>query len=80
MLAPPHFDSAPECFESYNQAAQPKTADAILSSMNTVCQGRAGLRVLHKIIGDPHYPTNVIFSCIGENPNKRIFNCLFSTS
>ncbi|VEB39321.1 Uncharacterised protein [Legionella sainthelensi] len=80
MLAPPHPASAPECYESYNQAAQPKTAASVLSSMNAVCQDRGGLRVLHQVIGDSKQPSSVLLSCIGENPNIRIFSCQFSTS
>ncbi len=47
MLVPPS-SQAPECNYSYNNAAQPKTANDVLSAMMPICTQRGGLRVMHK--------------------------------
>ncbi|MCL9684427.1 hypothetical protein [Legionella maioricensis] len=81
MLAPP-TSQAPECNYSYNNAAQPKTAEDILAAMQPICTERGGLRVLNKLFtsGNSKEPINLILTCIGDNPNQVIFHCLFSTS
>lgn len=74
MLAPP-ISQAPECNYSYSNAAQPKTAENILSAMQPICTERGGLRVLNKLFtsGNSKEPVNLILTCIGDNPNQVIF-------
>ena len=81
MLVPPN-SQAPECNYSYNDAAQPKTADNVLSAMRPICIKRGGLRVMHKILTSEssNEPTGIILNCIGDNPNMLLFHCSFSTS
>jgi len=78
ILAPPL--SGPECHESYEGAAQPKSANAVLISMQPICERRGGLHVLHKILGNSKQPETVILSCVGDDPTKIIFTCNFSIS
>ena len=49
MLVPPNAQ-APECNQSYENAAQPKTATNVLSAMTPICLHRGGFRVMHKIL------------------------------
>ncbi|KGP62853.1 hypothetical protein EP47_14335 [Legionella norrlandica] len=81
MLVPDNSET-PECKYSYDNALQPKTDENVLSAMTQICIERGGMHVLHKILTSESSdePTGVIFTCIGENPNLVIFNCMFSTS
>lgn len=81
MLVPPS-SQAPECKYSYDYAAQPKTANNVKSAMTQICTQRGGMHVLHKVLvaGESNEPTGVVLTCVGDNPNLVIFNCLFATS
>lgn len=78
MLGSPQ--GGPECHESYEAAAQPKSAGAVLSAMQPVCERRGGLHVLHKIFGDDKEPQGITLICVGNTPDNIIFSCYFPVS
>jgi hypothetical protein len=81
MLSYP-VGQSPECNQSYDNTAEPKTADQVLSSLRQLCLKRGGVRVMQKEVtsGNSTEPTDVILSCIGENPiDYTLFNCTFSS-
>jgi hypothetical protein len=81
MLSYP-VDQSPECNQSYDNAAEPKTADQVLYALNKLCLSKGGVRVIQKEIlsGNSTEPTDEILSCIGENPiDYTLFNCTFSS-
>jgi len=49
VLTPPKGQS-PECLQSYDEAASPKIADNVLGALTSLCLGRGGMRVKHKIL------------------------------
>jgi hypothetical protein len=72
----------PECNQSYENAQEPKTTDQVLSALKQICLERGGRRVIHKEItsGNSTEPTDVILSCIGENPvDFTVFTCTYSS-
>lgn len=74
LLSPPSGQPV-QCTQVYESAAQPKVWESVLSSMTQVCYYNGGLQATHKIIG-----SYVILTCIGDNPDSKIFSCLFSAS
>lgn len=81
MLIPPHFQ-APECKYSYDDAAQPRTMTHVIMAMKPICLKKGGLHILHRVlfVGASNEPNNLMLTCVGDNPNLIIFNCLFGTS
>ena len=74
---------APECSQSFESAASPKTPDNVLFAMSALCTSRGGVKVMHKMItaGSSNDLSDLALTCFGENPKEyTIFTCLYSVS
>lgn len=95
MLLAPAKGENPECFQSYELAKQPKRSNEIVGAMTHICKQKGGSRVTHKVLtssgtssqidlnytsGKANEFTAIILTCVGDNPNDRLFSCQFSTS
>lgn len=73
LLAPP--TGPVQCNQVYENTAQPKIFDNVLSSMNRACHYSGGLHVMHQTVD-----TYVVMTCTGDNPTSKLFACLFLVS
>lgn len=73
---------SPECNQSFEGAASPKTLQNVMSSIKQMCMSKQGVRITHKELntGNSIEPTNELLSCIGTNPvDYTIFDCTYSS-
>src|SRR5579872_864561 len=71
----------PECMQSFENAATPKTVSSVDLAMRIVCKQRGGHRVMHKVIDTGSSElSSIILSCIDEDPDSSVFACTFSAS
>lgn len=73
---------APECSQVYDNTPEPKTLSLLVSFMNQLCRQRGGERVTYRVhtSGNSSEPSDVIVSCIGENPVDHImFHCTYGS-
>lgn len=73
---------SPECNQSFESAATPKTLQNVMASIKGLCRAKQGVRITHKEIntGNSIEPTNELLSCIGTNPvDYTIFDCTYSS-
>lgn len=76
-LVMPPIGQSPQCNQGYDNAGQPKILNNLYPSLAQVCYYSGGAHLTYKIIENN---SAINLTCIGHQPNNRIFSCSFSAS